>query len=219
MADVHLNIDEYLQRAQVAIDNALANADVLGYLADYGYTAERIQAGQTLYRRALELQQKQKAEYGDQFAATDALRAAWDKASAIYIQHIKVARVALKGERGAAQELDLDGTRKQSLGGWLAQARQFYAAILANETIQAKLAEFGLTVAKLQAGQAQVLTVESMNLAQEKEVGEAQDATQARDAALDELAEWMSDYVAIARVALEPQPQLLEKLDILARSE
>jgi hypothetical protein len=47
-----------------------------------------------------------------------------------------------------------------------------------------------------------------------KEKGEAQAATEARDKALDNLQEWMSDYIAVARIALEDEPQLMEMLGI-----
>jgi hypothetical protein len=46
----------------------------------------------------------------------------------------------------------------------------------------------------------------------------AQDATQARDAALDALDAWMSDFIAIARLALEERPQYMEKLGVVEPS-
>ena len=67
-----------------------------------------------------------KREYGDQFAATDALDKALNDANALYMKHVKLARIALKGERGAAQSLDLDGRRKQTYSGWIAQASVGY---------------------------------------------------------------------------------------------
>jgi hypothetical protein len=60
--------------------------------------------------------------------------------------------------------------------------------------------------------------VETANLVQTKEKGESQNATKVRDAAVDSLSAWLSDFIAISRIALEEEPQLLESLGILQRS-
>ncbi|MEL6606343.1 MAG: hypothetical protein AAFP20_24355 [Cyanobacteria bacterium J06614_10] len=49
-------------------------------------------------------------------------------------------------------------------------------------------------------------------------LSEAQAATQKRDAALDELQDWLSDFLAIAKIALEDDPQKLESLGVFVRS-
>lgn len=208
------SIDSRLLAAQVAIDNALNDAEVQGYLAQYGYDSVRIGQGKSLYDTVQALHQKQKAEYGDQFAATEAVQAALEEANAEYMRSVKVARVVLKADRAAFQKLDLNGKRKASISGWLNQARQFYTNALADSDILAKLGQFGITQARLESGKLLVDAVETANAVQEKEKGEAQQATIERDADLDKLDDWMSDFTAIARVALEEKPQFLEKLGI-----
>jgi hypothetical protein len=54
--------------------------------------------------------------------------------------------------------------------------------------------------------------VVAANAAQDRERGEAQEATQVRDAKMDELDQWTADYKAIAQVALSDSPQQLEQL-------
>jgi hypothetical protein len=45
-------------------------------------------------------------------------------------------------------------------------------------------------------------------------MAEAQRATQARDAAIEALDDWLADFRAVARLALEDDPQLLEALQL-----
>ena len=67
-------------------------------------------------------------------------------------------------------------------------------------------------------GQQLVNDAEAAYAKQRKELGEAQDATEERDAAADSLPNWFSDYVGIARVALEDKPQYLEIMGIVEPS-
>jgi hypothetical protein len=99
-----------------------------------------------------------------------------------------------------------------AFNAWHEQARHFYIALLADTETQNQLARFRLTGDTLQATQAQVEQTFALNSAQEQEKGEAQNATQQRDAAIEALAEWLSDFKVVARIALADSPQLLESL-------
>ena len=79
--------------------------------------------------------------------------------------------MALKGNSGAATQLALSGKRKESLSGWLSQAKQFYNNALSDKGILKSLQGFGITEQKLKAGLAEIKAIETANLAQEKEKG------------------------------------------------
>jgi hypothetical protein len=218
MPTTYQPINERLVAAQVALDNAQSDPILQEALANFGYDAERLEEGRALLDAAQAAQEAMAVEHGDQYEATDALQAAFDAANTTYMQHLKVARIALQDQRGAARALALTGRRKRTIPGWLDQARQFYDNALGDEAILTALGRFGITPEALAAAQAEVGAVGTANSAQEREKGEAQDATEARDQAMDALDRWMSDFRAIARVALEERPQQLEKLGILAPS-
>ncbi len=207
-----------LLAADLAISNALSDEQVKTYLAEYGYDDTRLNEGKALYDTVQELQQKQTREYGEQYEATDALNAKRAEASAVYMNHVKIARVALQENRGAFQKLNINGKRKASLSGWLAQATQFYINATTDADIIAAMGKFNVTEQKLLAAKQLIEETVSLNAAQEKEKGEAQQATVERDEALDALEFWLSDFFAIARIALEEKPQLLEKLGIVEKS-
>lgn len=212
------SIGDFLNSAQVAIDNALSNAEVQNYLSELGYTPERIQEGKALYEAAVAGQGQRTSEYADQLGATAALEEARTKANKTYMRFLRIARVAFKDNVSATSALKMNGDRKKSLSGWLLQAGEFYDQALSRPEILNRLAEYNITAEKLEAGKAEVEAVKAANTAQETEKSEAQEATQLRDRALDALDDWLDDFLAIARIALEDSPQLAESLGLLVRS-
>ena len=132
-----------------------------------------------------------------------------------YMRHLKLARIALRGNKSTNEALQLSGERKQAFPGWVQQAKAFYTNALASPEAIAALTKLNTPEAALVAASAELEEVEKKYNKQLQDKGEAQAATNTRDEALDVLEEWMSAYIAIARVALEDEPQLLEMLGIV----
>jgi hypothetical protein len=153
---------------------------------------------------------QQKVEYGEQYEATQAVQEAWDAAKAAYGPTLALARIGLKKDTAAQTALALTGKRKDSLSGWIDQATTFYCNLLANAGWVAELAKFNRDQAALAAEQAVIQALVDANLTQEKEKGESQEATRARDAKLDELYDWYGDYRDVAVVALDGHPEWIE---------
>ncbi len=214
----HFTIASRLLFAQNAITNALGSEEIKSAMAAYGYDETRLQKGNALYNKASELQTLQVKEYGDKYSATDAMNLARAVANKIYMEHLKIARIALVGDRGAGASLELDGLRKVTFSGWLQQAKTLYANALSSPDVTTALGRFGITQEKLEAGQQLVDEVEQKLNVQLMEKGEAQNATQERDEAFEELEGWMSDFIAIARIALADKSQYLEVLGIIEPS-
>lgn len=218
MSTNRISIEQRLNLANIAINNALNEPSLAAMLAGFGYTAERLRQGGALRENALALYQRQKSAYGDLQTANDAYAAAQAQAQETYMRYVKVARVALEEERGALQKLSLASRRKRAQSGQLAQAQQFYANALADTAILDKLAAFGITRVMLGVGQQQLDAVAQGDAVRRQRQGAAQDATRARDVALAALANWMRDFMQIARVALRDRPQLLEMLGMSSKA-
>jgi hypothetical protein len=86
-----------------------------------------------------------------------------------------------------------------------------------NPEIQERMSRYGYTPERLQEEQQQVEEVARLHSQQLEETAGAQQSTQDRDQAFDELCDWYSDFRAIARVALYDKPQLLEALGIVKK--
>lgn len=206
------SIAQRLLEAETAINNSLNNPDILNAVTPFGYDQARLETAQALYQEARDLTEQQQREYGEQYEATAVVQRAWDEAAAAYSAALKIARIAFRGNETARNALGLSGTRKQSLSGWLDQARRFYNNLLRDPAFVAAMSTYSYNQAKLEAESALVQAVAEAGELQDKERGEAQEATKARDAKLDELDQWLADYKAIAEVALADSPQRLEQL-------
>ncbi len=84
--------------------------------------------------------------------------------------------------------------------------------MLHNPDFVAAMTPYSYDQAKLEAEAALVQAVADASDAQDRERGEAQEATLARDAKLDALDQWLADYKAVAQIALAASPQQLEQL-------
>ena len=212
MSRPKISIDQRLLEAQQAIDGSLNNPDILQAVALMGYDQPRLLAAHTLYDEVMALVATQQREYGEQYEASATLQATWDAADLAYKRTLKLCRIAFRDQTKAQNTLGLNGSRKKSLGGWIEQATTFYINLLDTPELTAALSPFGYDQEKLEGEAALVQTVAKARAAQNKERGEAQEATQLRDAKLDELDQWLADYKAIAEIALAASPQQLEQL-------
>ncbi|MCP4429147.1 MAG: hypothetical protein GY803_32070 [Chloroflexi bacterium] len=219
MAKVRLTIDSRLQLARLGIENGQSVPEIAAALAVYGFDAAKMQIGADLLTAAVDLHAVQKQEYSEQYAATSALNEARAAADKVYSTHRKLAKLALRDEPEAQKALLLHERKKGALDPWLGQAGIFYKNALGNQEALTALGRYNITTELLTAAQAAVVQVAHLNAAQEQERSEAQRATQERDAALDALHEWYSEFRALARIALADDPQLLEALGIVAPSE
>lgn len=90
--------------------------------------------------------------------------------------------------------------------------KKFYTETLADTKIQNKLAHLAVMVEQLSAGNILVSELETTRTNYLREVGELQETTKTKDAAIQEISDWMQDVFIVARIALEDKPQLLEAL-------
>lgn len=212
MARPKRSIEDRLLEAQVAINNSLNNPVILDAVTLFGYDEARLRAAQALYDETMALVAAQQREYGEQYEASAAVRSAWDEADLAYKRALEISRVVFKDNAHARASLGLSGSRKLSLSGWIKQATTFYMNFLSTPEFIATMTPYSYDQAKLEAEAALVQAVVAASAAQDKERGEAQEATKVRDAKLDELDQWLADYKKIAEVALDESPQQLEQL-------
>jgi hypothetical protein len=206
--------DEWMRETRLIIANAGSDAAIAARLASFGYDAARLATGQALYDEVAALVLRQKEEYGQRFEATEHFGEAWKKADEAYTAALKVARIALRDRTRSRSAMMVDGPRNRSLPGWLKQAEAFYGNLLGDPEALADMARFGYTADSLKAEQALLKDISAKDAASRKELGEALGFTKERDRKMDELARWVSDLRAIAKLAFKGSPDKLKILGI-----
>ncbi|MDR0715039.1 MAG: hypothetical protein LBF89_12410 [Bacteroidales bacterium] len=189
-----------LHRIENAISGTLDNPEIQTRLSVFGYTSERILKGKQMLDKVSHLMTTNVKKYGSQYGATGVQDKFLDATYARYMVIVKVSRVAFKGQTNVLTSLGVVGERPRSLSGWLRSAKILYSNLSEMPDALQVLAGFGYTAERLQ---------EELS-----EKSAAQQSTQQRDEALDELCNRFSDFRAIARIALYDDPQLLEALGI-----
>ena len=211
------SLDQQFTFAGTAINNALTNHSIKNALAEFGYDDVKLREGLSIFQKANELHMKQIKEYGDQYTATDAVNVAREALSALYMKHLKIARISFRSERGIYQELQMAGKRSITHSGFINQVDAFYSNAVNNSKVVKGLSAFGIGKDQLQEGLKLLNDMRAKYRIQLKEMGEAQSATDARNKAIEDMSRWFSDFTSISRIALEENPQHLEMLGIVVK--
>lgn len=207
-----------LDAARVAIENALADRDILNALSVAGYGEAELWEGQALYLEAMAQASQQELEGREEKTPVDAARKAlmnaWIKAERAYVHTRRTARAAFRRDPKTFIALKLNHARKTSLSGWLEQATIFYNDLLQDDGRGAVLANLGYDRDRLEDELMQVQGVAEAQRAYEEASQKA--AGMASTVLIDlvpaQLDAWMAGFQTTAEEALKDHPQWLEKL-------
>lgn len=203
----YVTIDEFILLINTALNNA-NHPEIEPLLTKRGYTSANIAGIKPMVASLEALNQKQKKEYSEQYKATDTYNTNWKLLKTIYAEHVELARIVLENDVSNFVQLGLNGRRKDSFSGYMQQAKLFYGNAIKSQPILDKLATKGITRKELEDAETLIKQVEDEKFNQNKEAGEAQQATKERDEAYDKLAKWYSEFKRTAIVALSSKPQL-----------
>lgn len=211
-----------LERGKLTVEGALAQAEILAALADYGFTrADLESAGADLVAAASDALSatsgKRATQVGRTVADVGAEKTAREELSA----YVRIAKASFATDPVALASLGLSAPGRPLPDGraaFLAAATALLdAADAAGGEVQAKLTKRGYGAAKRTELRALLTAVSEANLRQEAAKGEAQQATPDAEAALKALEAYVRELREVAKVALRGRPQLLEAMGIKVR--
>ena len=220
MSYSRLKQDDRLVTARLTI-NVVKNDDELrSLMLNYGIDDAHLNEGLALQERAQEITSKRVMEFGSGISSTQLLRASVKKARSTYGTLRRVIRLALEtDDRGLLTQLRMHQPIAQKLETFIAQAEHFYTEALAIPDLLTIVARFNITTDVLQAGLDEINQVTEIRAQQMQQRGLAQVVTQQRISAMADLDQWMKEFLGLLRIATLRDPQQMEKLGAIVKSE
>lgn len=213
----YVSAEQLIAKMKIAFSNA-KQPEILAELTTVGITEAQLDGYLADIANLEQLSQQQIQEYGEQYAETDKFNLKKAEIDQIYARHRNLAKIVFKEDRQANSTMGITAGRKQAYPAWYQQVSNFYAQIVANPDFKTKAATVNIDDAAIAAQQTALEEISALKESQKKELGEAQRATDTRDAALDLLYPKYTQLIAFAK-ALFPDDQTLEKLGIIVKRE
>jgi hypothetical protein len=207
-----------LEQYRVTFENTESQPQIASTMAEYGYDSTKVAEGKALYETTRLSIDSNKTETDEEAAAYAVFASKEDQLAKIYTEHRKKAKVVFRNDPVTADKLEVSGSLPVPYVKWLETVRKFYTTSIADQDIQIKLSRLKITLDDLNAAKVLIPEVETARAAYLKEKGESQDATTIKDAAFAKLDDWMSEFYAVAKIAMEDNPQLLEALGKVIKS-
>ena len=209
---------QLIQNYGVLFKNAKFESVLAGELAEYGYDAATIEQGEVLYNTLLEKYNTNKTESAQETTAYAVFDTALENTQAIYSTDRKKAKIVFKDQPDVLKNLQLKGIAPVRNATLIDTMRLFYETLNNYPELQTPLQRLKITPQHVTNQLENIKQTQQAYADYIREKGESQQATQDKNKAFDAVAKWVSEFYAVAKIALEDQPQLLESVAKLVRS-
>lgn len=209
---------ETLEQYRVSLENVEKQPEIATIMAEFGYDNTLLTEGKTLLTKTRNAFDFNKTEDNETTVVYNDFITTKENLAKVYSLHRKKAKVVFRKEEVTFKTLGLKGSLPTAYIKWLEAVKKFYSVAVGNSEIETKLAPLKVTPTELQETVTLITSLETARAEYLREKGESQDATKLKDTAFGELDDWMRDFYAVAKIALEDNPQLLESLGKFVRS-
>ena len=199
-------------------ENISKNETLRSELEQYGYDEQELNKGRNLYLAAQEKLDTNKIETAEEKLAYDGFSKKFETLKRTYSTDRKKAKIIFKDNEAILSVLGVKGAASIRISGILDAVDTLYKQLQASEEIRIPLRRLKITDEHIAQQLSLLEETQTAYQTYEKEKGESQQATQDKNKALFELEKWVREFYAIAKIALEDKPQLLEVIGKFVRS-
>jgi len=207
-----------LQNYGVLFENIKKDTLLASELAEYGYDAPTIAQGEVLYNTLLEKYSSNVTETAQETTAYANFNQVFKNLLETYKTDRKKAKIVFKDQPDVLKNLKVNGTMPFRNASIIDVMNTFYITLQNNETLITPLTRLKVTNDHIAQQLAHLTQTQQAYAAYVQEKGESQQATIDKNKAFDVVTKWITEFYAIAKIALEDKPQLLESVAKLVRN-
>ncbi|MBN2521054.1 MAG: hypothetical protein JXB17_11145 [Bacteroidales bacterium] len=213
-----LSKSQYLFQVQVLFANSISDKEIRDAVCNFGYNEQRIAEGKRLYDELGAIETEHLVKTGEKVGLYNRKKEKHKELSRSYMKYLKIARIAFVSNIEAREALLLDGVRERTYKKWVFQVSVFCNNLLDNSEYWPDLEQYGVTKDHIVKLKKDLLELMDLSDKGAKVTGLVKMLTQKKKKQTQKVQDWVSDYIKIARIALEDTPQSLEKLGIVVKN-
>ncbi len=210
--NTYQSLDKWMMRMEIAFGNATLPT-IYPTLLTVGYDEVKIAGLKQKLSELENLCQEQIKAHADKMAATDNHLKQCKEINRLYSKHRALLKVLMSDNKMASTVLQLNVRKKKDFSNWFQEIHNFYGQLTLNPELALEATTVGITASMVE-NQLQNLD----GLQKLKENAKAQQATEARNRAFDELRPLYTEYIKYARILLAGN-EALEALGIVVRNK
>jgi len=209
---------KFLERIRIALTNAESHAEIKAALTEYGIDEAKFAQGWKLYNLGKDSWEHNKQEESETRLVSNSYHTAYGELEMKFKKHRDLSLILCKKDPDTLIQLGVKGRFPTKYNEFFDKVKLFYSKLNTDTAIQSKLALLKLTPEVAVACLAELDALLALRADFDREMGESQEATVSKNAALHNLSEWMDEFDSLAKIALYDTPQRLEVLGILVKS-
>lgn len=217
MANYRITFEKFKNYGFI-FENISKNDVLKTELAEYGYGEQEIAQGKILYDTAAQMYEINKRDTSEEALAYNEFSKKLEAFKTSYAIDRKKAKIIYKEEPKILTALHIKGIAPFRIGKLLEDIEAFYKELKAKPDLLAPLNKLKITTEHIDAQLTALTEVKQAEATYKLEKGESQQATKDKNDAFAALEKWVREFYAIAKIALEDKPQLLESIGKFVRS-
>ncbi|WP_462317248.1 PQLLE family protein [Marinilabilia sp.] len=207
-----LPFENFVDKVDNVLGQSLSDQNLVSSLSSFGYGLKEMEQGRELLEMLRQIDQEQEAAQRRRKQLNKEKNELYREIQRRYMRIVKIGRIVFDDDVMARGALGLDGPREKQFDDWYRQVYMFCKNLLAEEKWMKSLSNYGVKKLDLKNILVDLEKLEELNTRFEHAKTLSKEMTQKKRKQLLLLQDWLSDYLKIARLALEEKPQLLEKL-------